>query len=51
MNQPFFGFDDSSKDPSKWGRSIWGVVGLGAFGPFQQKELSNDSQLDLAQKK
>ena len=39
INQPFFGFDDESKKPDQWGRSIWGVVGLGSFGPFEQKPL------------
>ena len=42
INQPFFGFDDESKKPDQWGRSIWGVVGLGSFGPFEQKPLPKD---------
>ena len=42
INQPFFGFDDESKKPDQWGRSIWGVVGLGSFGPFEQKPLPED---------
>jgi len=43
IHQPFYGFDDKAKSPADWGRSIWGYVGLGAFGPFQQKVLSADS--------
>lgn len=45
VNQPFFGFDDSSKKPEEWGRSIWGIVGLGSFGPFVQKPMSKDKQI------
>jgi len=45
INQPFFGFDDESKKPDQWGRSIWGVVGLGSFGPFEQKPLSKDKKI------
>jgi len=45
INQPFFGFDDESKKPDQWGRSIWGVVGLGSFGPFEQKPLPKDKKI------
>jgi len=45
INQPFFGFDDESKKPDQWGRSIWGVVGLGSFGPFEQKKLAADGKI------
>merc|ERR1712212_206687 len=45
INQPFFGFDDESKKPEEWGRSIWGVVGLGSFGPFEQKKLAADEKI------
>jgi len=45
VNQPFFGFDDDSKKPEEWGRSIWGVVGVGAFGPFEQKPLPKDKKI------
>lgn len=45
VNQPFFGFDDESKKPDQWGRSIWGVVGLGSFGPFEQKPLPKDKKI------
>ena len=45
INQPFFGFDDESKKPDQWGRSIWGVVGLGSFGPFEQKKLAADQKI------
>lgn len=45
MNQPFFGFDVEGMSPSKWGRSIWGVVGLGSFGPFEQKLLAKDKKI------
>ena len=40
IHQPFFGFE--TKDPSQWGRTIWGYVGMGAFGPFEQKKLPSD---------
>lgn len=43
IHQPFYGFDDAAKSPAHWGRSIWGYVGVGAFGPFEQKPLSPDS--------
>jgi len=45
INQPFFGFDDETKKPEQWGRSIWGVVGLGSFGPFEQKKLPADKKI------
>merc|ERR1712127_94081 len=45
VNQPFFGFDDETKKPDQWGRSIWGVVGLGSFGPFEQKPLPKDKKI------
>jgi len=45
VNQPFYGFDDPSKKPESWGRSIWGVVGLGSFGPFEQKKLPTDKKI------
>lgn len=48
INQPFFGFDDESKKPDQWGRSIWGVVGLGSFGPFEQKPLPKDKVCTLS---
>lgn len=45
VNQPFFGFDVEGMSPTKWGRSIWGVVGLGSFGPFEQKLLAKDKKI------
>jgi len=40
IHQPFFGYE--TKDPTEWGRTIWGYVGMGAFGPFEQKTLPKD---------
>lgn len=40
IHQPFFGYE--TKDPKEWGRTIWGYVGMGAFGPFEQKKLPSD---------
>lgn len=42
INQPFYNY--KAGPDAKLGRTIWGVVGLGAFG-FQRQELPKDSQI------
>uniref|UniRef100_A0A915JAN8 3'(2'),5'-bisphosphate nucleotidase 1 n=1 Tax=Romanomermis culicivorax TaxID=13658 RepID=A0A915JAN8_ROMCU len=32
IHQPFYGYNDKSVDPNRWGRTIWAINGLGAFG-------------------
>lgn len=40
IHQPFYGHE--LEDCSELGRTIWGYVGLGAFGNFEQIKLSDE---------